>query len=275
MIYKGEDLVAGTDAQVTSQYIRDQLELGPNRASQYTFTVGNAFANAVEMPYDGYISLNTKASTDYRLILWKADGTMIIALPNNNNQVTWMNAQISFNKGDYVGIGWNTDNSKPPAPATNIATNSLSLFFYEKRDYSYRGLIIPPSKNGAICKGDTMVSGISITKPYVCDQFELDNTNEAINIGLNAATSAATAVQMPYDGFINFYTGFNKLRRCYVLDKNKVEKYHITLNANESTSSSAEVQFSKGDYIYIQGSTNTLITNTLLRFYKKRDYTAR
>ena len=120
-----------------------------------------------------------------------------------------------------------------------------------------------------------MVSGISITKPYVCDQFELDNTNEAINIGLNAATSAATAVQMPYDGFINFYTGFNKLRRCYVLDKNKVEKYHITLNANESTSSSAEVQFSKGDYIYIQGSTNTLITNTLLRFYKKRDYTAR
>ena len=255
MIYKGSNLIAGGDLQATKEYVRNQNELGPNRSAQYSWVIGNKFAQAQEMPYDGYISINTSVSTDYTIYTYDKSGALVSYARLNNRHATHKCVQLSFTKGQYIGIGWDTFNTKqPPVPDTN----EVGLFFYEKRDYSFRGLAVEPPS-----------TGVSVTKKYVCDQVELDVTNEAQLI--EKATSKNTAVQMPYDGVISFGASFIAAGEMYILDANKVEKYRCVLNDAGKTSGAAQMQFNKGDYIY---SLNDVIS-PYIRFYKRRDYTGR
>ena len=259
MIYKGSNLIAGGDLQVTKEYVRNQNELGPNRSAQYSWVISNEFAQAQEMPYDGYISINTIStigiSTDYTIYTYDKSGALVSYARLNNRHATHKCVQLSFTKGQYIGIGWDTYNTKqPPVPDTT----AVGLFFYEKRDYSFRGLTTElPS------------TGVSVTKKYVCDQVELDVTNEAQLIA--EATSPDTAVQMPYDGVISFGANDDATARMYILNANKVEKYRCELNSKRISSGAAQMQFNKGDYIYKAGK----IISPYIRFYKKRDYTGR
>ena len=255
MIYKGSNLIAGGDLQVTKEYVRNQNELGPNRSAQYSWVISNKWAQAQEMPYDGYISINAGVSKDYTIYTYDKSGAQVSYARLNNRHATIKCVQLSFTKGQYIGIGWDTFNTKQP-PAPDAA--EVGLFFYEKRDYSFRGLTTePPSTD------------ISVTKKYVCDQVELDVTNESQLIA--EATSPDTAVQMPYDGVISFGANFVAAGEMYILDANKVEKYRCVLNDAGKTSGAAQMQFNKGDYIYKAGK----ITSPYIRFYKKRDYTGR
>ena len=253
MIYKGSNLIAGGDLQVTKEYVRNQNELGPNRSAQYSWVISNEFAQAKEMPYDGSISINAYNNvTDYKIIIYDKNGTEVTYANLNDRHKSIMCVQLSFTKGQYIGIGWDTRYIKPPVPRTE----EVGLFFYEKRDYSFRGLTAEPPS-----------TSVSVTKKYVCDQVELDVTNEAQLI--EKATSKNTAVQMPYDGVISFTTVYDV--EIYILDANKQNKCSCTLNAKASTSGAAQMQFNKGDYIYKAG----YLTSPYIRFYKKRDYTGR
>ena len=254
MIYKGSNLIAGGDLQVTKEYVRNQNELGPNRSAQYSWVISNEFAQAQEMPYDGYISINTGVSTDYTIHTYDKSGALVSYARLNNRHATHKCVQLSFTKGQYIGIGWDTYNTKPPVPDTRY----VGLFFYEKRDYSFRGLTVEPPSTSA-----------SVTKKYVCDQVELDVTNEAQLIA--EATSKDKAVQMPYDGVISFGADYNTNGGIHIYDTNKVDKYYSNLNIGGITSGAAEMQFNKGDYIV---KTSTIIS-PYIRFYKKRDYTGR
>ena len=251
MIYKGSNLIAGSDLQVTKEYVRNQNELGPNRSAQYSWVISNEFAQAKEMPYDGYISINTSESTDYKIIIYDKNGTEVTYAKLNDKHISVMCVQLSFTKGQYIGIGWTTS-YKPPVPDAI----EVGLFFYEKRDYSFRGLVVEPPS-----------TGVSVTKKYICDQVELDVTNEAQLIA--EATSENKAVQMPYDGVISFTTTY--VGEVYILDANKKEKYRCIVNFQNVTCGAAQMQFNKGDYIY---KLNNVIS-PYIRFYKKRDYTGR
>ena len=253
MIYKGSNLITGGDLQVTKEYVRNQNELGPNRSAQYSWVISNEFAQAKEMPYDGYISINTSNTTDYKIIIYDKNGTEVTYAKLNDKHKSAMCVQLSFTKGQYIGIGWITS-YKPPVPDAI----EVGLFFYEKRDYSFRGLAVePPSTD------------VSVTKKYVCDQVELDVTNESQLIA--EATSKDKAVQMPYDGVISFGASYTAAGEMYILDANKVEKYRCVLNDAGKTGGAAQMQFNKGDYIYNYGD----IISPYIRFYKKRDYTGR
>ena len=252
MIYKGSNLIAGGDLQVTKEYVRNQNELGPNRSAQYSWVISNEFAQAQEMPYDGYISINASLSTSYKIYIYDKNGTQVTYANLNDKHLSTMCVQLSFTKGQYIGIGWDARYTKPSVPgAANVG-----LFFYEKRDYSFRGLAAEPPS-----------TGVSVTKKYICDQVELDVTNEAQLI--EKATYKEHAVQMPYDGVISFTTVY--IGEIYILDANKKEKYRSIVNASNKTCGSAQLQFNKGDYIYKE---NTIIS-PYIRFYKKRDYTGR
>lgn len=255
MIYKGSNLIAGGDLQATKEYVRNQNELGPNRSAQYSWVIGNEFAQAQEMPYDGYISINTNLSTDYTIYIYDKNGARVNNVSINYNNTTYKCVQLSFTKGQYIGIGRGTiDSSKPSL----LDTREVGLFFYEKRDYSFRGLVVePPSTD------------VSVTKKYICDQVELDVTNEAQLIA--EATSEDKAVQMPYDGVISFTTYYNTIGEINILDANKKNKYSCMLNLGKNSSGAAQMQFNKGDYIYKYGN----IISPYIRFYKKRDYTGR
>ena len=255
MIYKGSNLIAGGDLQVTKEYVQNQNELGPNRSAQYSWVISNEFAQAQEMPYDGYISINTDLSTDYTIYIYDKNGALVNSVSINYNCSTYKCVQLSFTKGQCIGIGrGSVDSSKPSL----LDTNEVGLFFYEKRDYSFRGLAVEPPS-----------TGVSANKKYVCDQVELDVTNEAQLIA--EATSKDKAVQMPYDGVISFGTYYNTIGEIYILDANKKNKYSCTLNLKKNSSGAAQMQFNKGDYIYKYGN----IINPYIRFYKKRDYTGR
>ena len=255
MIYKGSNLIAGSDLQVTKEYVRNQNELGPNRSAQYSWVISNEFAQAKEMPYDGYISINTSLTTDYTIYIYDKNGAQVNNVSINYNQTTYKCVQLSFTKGQYIGIGRGTiDPSKPSL----LDTNEVGLFFYEKRDYSFRGLTVEPPS-----------TGVSVTKKYICDQVELDVTNEAQLI--EKATSRNTAVQMLYHGLISFTTYYNTIGKIYILDANKENKYNCTLNLKQNSSGAAQMQFNKGDYIYKENN----VISPYIRFYKKRDYTGR
>ena len=251
MIYKGSNLIAGGDLQVTKEYVRNQNELGPNRSAQYSWVISNEFAQAKMMPYDGYISINTSESTDYKIIIYDKNGTEVTYAKLNDKHKSVMCVQLSFTKGQYIGIGWTT-RYKPPEPDAI----EVGLFFYEKRDYSFRGLVVEPPS-----------TGISVTKKYICDQVELDVTNEAQLI--EKATSKNTAVQMLYDGVISFTTTY--VGEVYILDANKKEKYRSIVDFQNVTCGAAQMQFNKGDYIYKKNN----VISPYIRFYKKRDYTGR
>ena len=254
MIYKGSNLIAGGDLQATKEYVRNQNELGPNRSAQYSWVISNEFAQAQEMPYDGYISVNTNDNgICYTIYIYDKNGARVYANLNNKRRANTC-VQLSFTKGQYIGIGWDTYNTKPPVPNTK----EVGLFFYEKRDYSFRGLAVEPSS-----------TGVSAIKKYVCDQVELDVTNEAQLIA--EATSKDKAVQMPYDGVILFGADYNAAGGINIYDANKVDKYYSNLNIGNITSGAAEMQFNKGDYIVKTG----IIISPYIRFYKKRDYTGR
>ena len=254
MIYKGSNLIAGGDLQVTKEYVRNQNELGPNRSAQYSWVTGNEFAQAQEMPYDGYISISIPSlNKSYTIYIYDKNGTQVTYASINNRHEAQRCVQLSFTKGQYIGIG-GTPSYTPPAPdATEVG-----LFFYEKRDYSFRGLTTEPPS-----------TGVSVTKKYVCDQVELDVTNEAQLIA--EAISPDTAVQMPYDGVISFGVNNDATARMYILNANKTNKYRCELNSKRISSGAAQMQFNKGDYIYKGG----IIISPYLRFYKKRDYTGR
>ena len=255
MIYKGSNLIAGGDLQVAKEYVRNQNELGPNRSTQYSWVISNEFAQAQEMPYDGYISVRTNDNgICYTIYIYDKNGARVTYANLNNKLRAETCVQLSFTKGQYIGIGWDTYNTKPPVPNTN----KVGLFFYEKRDYSFRGLTVEPPS-----------TGVSVTKKYVCDQVELDVTNEAQLI--EKATSKDTAVQMPYDGVISFGADYNAAGGINIYDANKVDKYYSYLNIGRITSGAAEIQFNKGDYIVKTGK----VISPYIRFYKKRDYTGR
>ena len=257
MIYKGSNLITGGDLQATKEYVRNQNELGPNRSAQYSWVISNEFAQALEMRYGGYISINTNLSTDYTIYIYDKNGTKVTYASINYNHTTYKCVQLSFTKGQYIGIGTMQGTIDPSKPSL-LDTREVGLFFYEKRDYSFRGLTIePPSTD------------VSVTKKYVCDQVELDVTNEAQLI--EEATSKDKAVQMPYDGVISFTTYYNSIGEMYILDANKKNKYSCALNLRTNSSGAAQMQFNKGDYIYKYGS----IISPYIRFYKKRDYTGR
>ena len=254
MIYKGSNLIAGGDLQVTKEYVRNQNELGPNRSAQYSWVISNEFAQAQEMPYDGYISISIPSlNKSYTIYIYDKNGTQVTYASINNRYGAERCVQLSFTKGQYIGIG-GTPSYTPPAPdATEVG-----LFFYEKRDYSFRGLTAEPPS-----------TGVSVTKKYVCDQVELDVTNEAQFIA--EATSPDTAVQMPYDGVISFGANDDASAQMYILNANKVKKYRCELNSKRNSSAAAQMQFNKGDYIYKTGK----VISPYIRFYKKRDYTGR
>ena len=255
MIYKGSNLITGGDLQVTKEYVRNQNELGPNRSAQYSWVISNEFAQTQEMPYDGYISVRTNDNgICYTIYIYDKNGARVTYANLNNKRRAETCVQLSFTKGQYIGIGWDTYNTKPPVPGTN----KVGLFFYEKRDYSFRGLAVEPSS-----------TGVSVTKKYVCDQVELDVTNEAQLIA--GATSKDKAVQMPYDGVISFGADYNAVGGIHIYDANKVDKYYSSLNRGNITSGAAQMQFNKGDYIIKTG----IIISPYIRFYKKRDYTGR
>lgn len=252
MIYKGSNLIAGGDPQVIKEYVRNQNELGPNRSAQYSWVISNEFAQAKEMPYDGYISINTGDYTDYKIIIYDKNGTEVTYANLNDKHERVMCVQLSFTKGQYIGIGWDTRYIKPPVPDAI----EVGLFFYEKRDYSFRGLVVEPPS-----------TGVSAIKKYICDQVELDVTNEAQLIA--EATSKIKAVQMPYDGVISFTTTY--VGEVDILDANKKEKYKSIVNFQNVTCGAAQMQFNKGDYIYKENN----VISPYIRFYKKRDYTGR
>lgn len=258
MIYKGSNLIAGGNLQVTKEYVRNQNELGPNRSAQYSWVISNEFAQAQEMPYDGYISINAYTnSTDYnyKIIIYDKNGTEVTYANLDDAHESIMCVQLSFTKGQYIGIGWE-DPELPGPPVPN--TGEVGLFFYEKRDYSFRDLTAEPPSTGD-----------SATKKYVCDQVELDVTNEAQLIA--EATSKDKAVQMPYDGVISFGADYDDAGGIHIYDANKADKYFSNLNIGIITSGAAQMQFNKGDYIVKTGT----IISPYIRFYKKRDYTGR
>ena len=130
----------------------------------------------------------------------------------------------------------------------------------------------------SVYKGDkliasNMAAGTStVTPQYIRDQNILDMTNEADKYKLTAATSADTAVQMPYDGILSLQTNFNSGTDVFVLDKNKQQKYVMKYYGSGS-SDAGNLVFCKDDYLYFKFHTRP--SAMWLYFYKKRDYTGR
>ena len=129
-IYKGDKLIADSMAAgtstVTSQYIRDQNLLDmTNEASKFKLTEATSADKAVQMPYDGILSLQTNFDS----------GTAVFVLDKNKQQKYVMKyygfgssdaGNLVFCKDDYLYFNFYT---KPP---------SRTLYFYKKRDYTGR-----------------------------------------------------------------------------------------------------------------------------------------
>ena len=135
------------------------------------------------------------------------------------------------------------------------------------------------NKVTSVYKGDkliasNMTAGTStVTPQYIRDQNILDMTNEASKFNLTAATSASKAVQMPYDGILNIQIDSDTYDDVFVLDKNKQRKYIMRYHARDGRGNSGNIVFCKDDYLYFAYTEH--ITDIVLYFYKKRDYTGR
>lgn len=128
----------------------------------------------------------------------------------------------------------------------------------------------------SIRRGDTLVADkkeAAVMFQYIRNQTLLDMTNEASKFNINGATSAATAIQMPYDGILNIQTPYNIGVYVFVLDKNKQQKYVMRYNGQgHASGDGGNLVFCKGDYLYF---INPASASPTLYFYKKRDYTGR
>ena len=131
----------------------------------------------------------------------------------------------------------------------------------------------------SVYKGDkliasNMAAGTStVTPQYIRDQNILDMTNEADKFKLTAANSASRAVQMPYDGILKIQIASDTYNNVFVLDKNKQRKYLMRYAAKDGRGNSGNTVFCKDDYLYFAYTEH--ITDIVLYFYKKRDYTGR
>ena len=129
-IYKGDKLIADSMAAgtstVTPQYIRDQNLLDmTNEASKFKLTEATSADKAVQMPYDGILSLQTNFDS----------GTTVFVLDKNKQQkyvmryyvfVTSDAGNLVFCKDDYLYFNFHT------------RLSGMFLYFYKKRDYTGR-----------------------------------------------------------------------------------------------------------------------------------------
>ena len=129
-VYKGDKLIASNMAAGTStvapQYIRDQNLLDmTNEADKYKLTEATSADKAVQMPYDGILSLQTNYNS----------GTAVFVLDKNKQQKYVMRyygfgssdaGNLVFCKDDYLYFNFYT---KP---------SGMFLYFYKKRDYTGR-----------------------------------------------------------------------------------------------------------------------------------------
>lgn len=131
----------------------------------------------------------------------------------------------------------------------------------------------------SIYKGDKLIADSmaadtsTVTPQYIRDQNLLDMTNEASKFNLTAATSKDRAVQMPYDGILKIRMASDVYDNVFVLDKNKQQKYIMRYHAKNGAGNSGNIVFCKDDYLYFAYTEH--ITDIVLYFYKKRDYTGR
>lgn len=127
-----------------------------------------------------------------------------------------------------------------------------------------------------IFKGEHVVAEAAtavVLMQQIRNQTELDWTNEVNKFNINSATSAATAVQMPYDGILTVQTPYNLGVKVNILNKDKTDKCMCMINGQGLASGSGQnIKFCKGDWLYF---TNPASSNAHIFFYKKRDYTGR
>ena len=135
-VYKGDKLIASNMAAgtstVTPQYIRDQNILDmTNEASKFKLTEATSKDTAVQMPYDGILSLQT--NYDSRTIVFVLDKNKqqkyvmrYDALRDLNNNGSSDAGNLVFCKDDYLYFTFYT---RPSA---------MTLYFYKKRDYTGR-----------------------------------------------------------------------------------------------------------------------------------------
>ena len=129
-IYKGDKLIADSMAAgtstVTPQYICDQNLLDmTNEASKFNLTAATSADKAVQMPYDGILSLQTNFDS----------GTAVFVLDKNKQQKYVMKyygfgssdaGNLVFCKDDYLYFNFHTN------------MPGMWLYFYKKRDYTGR-----------------------------------------------------------------------------------------------------------------------------------------
>ena len=138
----------------------------------------------------------------------------------------------------------------------------------------YKGNKVISIYKGDKLIADSMSAGTStVTPQYIRDQNLLDMTNEASKFNLTAATSKDKAVQMPYDGILKIQIASDTYDIVFVLDKNKQLKYMMRYHAKDGRGNSGNIVFCKDDYLYFDYTEH--ITDIVLYFYKKRDYTGR
>ena len=138
----------------------------------------------------------------------------------------------------------------------------------------YRGDKVISIYKGDKLIADSMAAGTStVTPQYIRDQNLLDMTNEASKFNLTGATSKDKAVQMPYDGILKIQIASDTYDTVFVLDKNKQQKYMVRYHAKDGRGNSGNIVFCKDDYLYFAYTEH--ITDIVLYFYKKRDYTGR
>ena len=130
-IYKGDKLIADSMAAgtstVTPQYIRDQNLLDmTNEASKFKLTEATSADKAVQMPYDGILSLQTNFDS----------GTAVFVLDKNKQLKYIMSYHAKDGRGNYGNIVFCKDDYLYFAYTEHIA--DIVLYFYKKRDYTGR-----------------------------------------------------------------------------------------------------------------------------------------
>lgn len=135
-VYKGDKLIASNMAAgtstVTPQYIRDQNLLDmTDEADKYKLIEARSEDTAVQMPYDGILSLQTNYNS--RTIVFVLDKNKqqkyvmrYDALRDLNNGGSSDAGNLVFCKDDYLYFTFYTRPSK------------IWLYFYKKRDYTGR-----------------------------------------------------------------------------------------------------------------------------------------